>query len=92
MKNPIRRHFISKDNLEELEQELNKFTDDFNPADVLEVNFYVITTGGTMRSVETMVKPQPRENVKTTNEEQQYHDRFVAMVTYNQAEERTPVY
>jgi len=82
----IRRKFIQGSTLEELEEKLNEFTDKFNPADILEVQFFALQASYKIESKsKTYTDGNPRR--KNTEETQIPTDKLICFVTYNVAKE-----
>jgi hypothetical protein len=84
----IRRRFIKSADLEDFEKKINDFTDGFNPADILDVQFYCLTEKLRMKAFEVKTKVLEDKENTLTNEEQWHEDRYIAMITYMESEKK----
>jgi len=93
MNQKIRRKFIQGSTLEELEEKLNEFTDKFNPADILEVQFFALQA-----SYKIKVKAEKRMSINNptevteSDETQTPTDKLVCFVTYNEGSKEIDIH
>ena len=85
----IKRKFIEATTLEELEEKLNDFTSKFNPADVLDVQFFPSASGVNIEGTKRMNKSLHQNPAEETHykETQTYNDRFICVVAYQETKE-----